>query len=156
MGLLSNKITPIKLSTDGAAFIGNFEGFESLPYKDGGGLLTIGYGHRIPSADIYPNGITRTEAAALMQSDAAEVVRGLTNLQLDLPLQHHQDAVISLVYNIGMSAFSKSIIYEHLQVKAVDLWAWKLWTKDAKGVVEPGLVRRRNAEMTLFVWGLYD
>jgi lysozyme len=148
--------TTITLSTQGAHWLGEFEGFSSQPYLDGGGLLTIGYGHRIANRADYPKGISRDTAATLLQLDVAEVIRGLTDLKLDLPLQHHQDAVISLVYNIGIGAFRKSIIYAALASKSWDLYAWESWTRDAKGVVELGLVKRRAAEMKLFIWALYD
>jgi lysozyme len=149
-------IAPIKLSDEGAAFIGNFEGFSVMPYKDSGGLWTIGYGHRIPSPEPFPVGITREQAAAFMKMDVASVVQSLINLKLDLPFQYHQDAVISLVYNIGAGAFGRSLICEHLRAKATDLYAWEAWVKDNKAVIEPGLVKRRQAELRLFIWGLYS
>jgi lysozyme len=148
-------ITPIVLSNKGALWLGNFEGFRSMPYKDGGGLWTIGFGTRIKDPDEYPNGITKETAATFLKGSVISVIQGLTDLQLDLPLPHHQDAVISLVYNIGIGAFRKSIIYETLAAKGTDLWAWTAWTRDAKGVVEAGLTERRELEMKCFVWGIY-
>jgi lysozyme len=156
--LVSSKpvIAPIKLSDSGATFIGGFEGLSLKAYLDGGGLPTIGYGHRIPSINAYPEGITISQAIAFMHEDVKETIQGITALKLDLPFQHHQDAVISLVYNIGIGAFRKSTIFAHLYAKATDLWAWDAWNRDNKGVVEGGLVRRRAAEMKLFIWGVYS
>jgi lysozyme len=152
-----DKITPIVLSDDGCHFIGNFEGFSSFPYMDGGGLWTIAYGHRINNPSAYEKtGCTRQQAAAWMREDVAEVVQGLTDIGLELPLQHHQDAVISLVYNIGIGAFRNSVICECIRACGVDLYAWEKWCRDNKGVVEPGLVKRRAAELKLFIYGLYS
>jgi lysozyme len=148
-------ITPIRLSIKGAHFIGNFEGFRSMAYLDGGGLPTIGYGTRIKSMNEYPNGITIETAATFLQGSVASIIQGLTDLQLDLPLPNHQDAVISLTYNIGIGAFRKSIIFETLKAKGTDLYAWSAWTRDAKGVVEPGLTERRELEMKCFIYGVY-
>jgi len=152
-----SKINPIKLSDEGCHFIGNFEGFSTFPYMDGGGLWTIAYGHRIDNPSTYEKtGCTRQQAAVWMREDVAEVVRGLTDLSLDLPLQHHQDAVISLVYNIGIGAFRKSLVCEHIRAYGTDLYAWEAWCRDNKGVVESGLVKRRAAELKLFIYGLYS
>jgi lysozyme len=152
---LQVKVTPIQLSEEGAYWIGNFEGFRAMPYKDGGGLWSIGFGHRIPSPEPYPVGITREQAVAFMKMDVTGVIQALTALKLDLPMQHHQDAVISLIYNIGSGAFGRSIVCEAIRAKATDLYAWAAWIRDAKGVVEPGLVKRREAEMRLFIYGEY-
>src|ERR1700721_1891512 len=152
VAIVKSLFPTITLSDKGANFIGNFEGLRLFPYLDGGGLPTIGYGHRIPNKQSYPNGITKQEALQFLKDDASTVIQGLAGLRLILPLQHHQDAVISLCFNIGMGAFRKSIIYSALEAKATDLYAWAAWTRDAKGVIESGLVTRREAEMRLFIW----
>lgn len=156
VGSLQTKIAPITLSDDGARFIGNFEGLSLQPYRDGGGLWTVGYGHRIANQATYPNGITLAQAIAFMHEDVKETIAGLMGLKLNLSFQHQQDAVISLTFNIGISAFRKSVICETLLNKGVDLWAWARWVHDAKGVIEPGLTRRREAEMRLFIYGVYS
>ena len=149
-------IASIILSDKGANWIGNFEGFRAMPYRDGGGLWTIGFGHRISDPLAYPKGISVQTAITFMKLDVQKTINGLISLELDLPLQHHQDAVISLVYNIGIGAFGKSVIYEALKAKSGDLWAWESWIKDNKGVVEKGLVERRELERQCFIWGVYN
>jgi lysozyme len=156
MAVVKQALTPIALSEKGAEFIGHFEGLRLFPYQDGGGLWTLGFGHRIVGPTPYKNGITKEQAAEWLIEDAKSTANGLMYLKLDLPLQHHQDAVISLVYNIGLGAFRKSIIYATLEAKSTDLYAWDAWVRDAKGVTETGLVKRRNAEQRLFVWADYD
>jgi lysozyme len=156
VGSLQTKIAPITLSDDGGRFIGAFEGTSLKAYRDGGGLPTIGTGHRIPSMDTYPNGITMAQAIAFLHDDVRETIQGLMAIKLNLPFQYQEDAVISLTFNIGVGAFRRSIICEALLAHATDLYAWAAWTRDAKGVIEPGLVRRREAEMKLFIYGEYS
>ncbi len=148
------KISP---SEQGIKFITNFEGFRAIPYRDSGGLLTVGYGQRISEAQGVKMGagITKEAAHDLLAAYLERECKVLSALPLANLLQHQQDAVISLVYNIGYRSFLNSTIYQRLTTRAIDLTPWLWFTKDAKGQRLQGLVTRRMAELSLFIYGQY-
>jgi len=145
------------ISPEGLKFIQNFEGFRERPYKDTGGLLTIGYGQRITEeeADNYKNGITKEEAQSLFDGYMNSMVSRLRSCPLAL-LQHQFDAVCSLSYNIGLHEFLNSTIYKMLSVRGVDLSSWLVFIKDNRGHSDDGLIRRRRLELKLFIYGIYN
>ena len=141
------------LSPEGAKFIQNFEGFKPKPYRDSGGLWTIGFGQRITDEEVaaFKDGITREEASAMFDTWISSLVVRLRKCPLAL-LQYQFDAVCSLAYNIGLTAFLESTIYKQLTVRGVDLSGWLAFIKDARGHVDDGLVQRRRLEMKLFIY----
>jgi lysozyme len=145
------------ISPEGLKFIQNFEAFREKPYKDTGGLLTIGYGQRITEEEAgnYKNGITKEEAQSLFDGYINSMVGRLRTCPLAL-LQHQFDAVGSLAYNIGLGAFLGSTIYKVLSVRGVDLSSWLYFVNDAKGHRDEGLIRRRRLELKLFIYGIYS
>ena len=151
---MANSLT---LSEDGKKFIQNFEGFREKPYRDSGGLWTVGFGQRITQEEVeaFKDGITQEEASAMFDTWIASLVVRLRTCPLAL-LQHQFDACCSLAYNIGLKAFLDSTIYKNLSVRSIDISPWSEWTKDNKGHTDSGLVRRRHAEVKLFIYGLYS
>jgi lysozyme len=145
------------LSPEGAKFIMNFEGFREKPYRDSGGLWTIGYGQRLTQEEVeqFKDGITTTEAQSLFDNYILGMVKQLRTCPLAL-LPHQFDACCSLAYNIGLHMFLDSTIYKMLSVRGVDLSSWLVFTKDAKGHTDDGLVRRRHKELKLFIYALYQ
>lgn len=130
-----------------------FEGLSLRPYKCPAGIPTIGIG-----ATVYEDGrrvtmkdapITEARAVALTKNLLREsyllpVARLSPNLT-DLPTAW--GAIGSFAYNMGVPAYAKSTLREAVEdedwvVAKVQI---KRWTR-AKGVVMPGLVRRRAAE----------
>lgn len=147
----------INLSLKGAEFIQNFEGFRTIPYKDSGGLWTVGYGQQINSfqATKWQNGISKEEAEQLFDSFVSGLTRQLSKCPLANLFQYQQDAIISLSYNIGFEEFSKSTIYKHITIRDDDLISWRDYVYDAQKHLDEGLVRRRNLELRLFIYGIY-
>jgi GH24 family phage-related lysozyme (muramidase) len=145
------------LSPEGIKFIQNFEGFRDKPYRDSGGLLTIGYGNRITEEEAinFANGITQAEAQNLFDAYTVGMVTQLRKCPLAL-LPHQFDAICSLAYNIGLHEFLASTIYKQLSVRSVDVMSWLFFCKDAKGHLDDGLARRRRLELKLFIYGLYN
>lgn len=145
------------LSPEGVKFIQGFEGFRDKPYQDSGGLWTIGYGNRITAEEVeaFKDGITQEEASAMFDTWISSLVVRLRKCPLAL-LQHQFDAVCSLSYNIGLTAFLDSTIYKNLSIRSIDISPWSEWTKDNKGHVDSGLVRRRHAEVKLFIYAIYN
>ena len=152
----------MELSSKGLELIKQFEGFRSAPYRDAVGVWTIGYGNTY-----YPDGrkvsgsdkpLTVAQASQLkldiINKDFAPAVNTLLadEIKAGKVNQNMFDALVSLSYNIGTGALSRSSVIRHLKQgskqKAAD--AFLLWNK-AGGRTLNGLVRRREAERKLFL-----
>lgn len=75
------------------------------------------------------------------------------NKLVEVPLSQNQfDALVSLTYNIGQTAFSNSTLLKKLNAKDYQGAADQFlrWNKGG-GKVMKGLVRRREAERALFL-----
>lgn len=132
--------------------IKKYEGFSSKPYLCPAGVPTIGYG-----TTYYSNGtkvtlqdkpITRETADALLLN---YVINEIYPHIRDLILTDNQkEALVSLIYNIGWPAFSKSKCYKAIQkgdwATAYQEWDWI----KGGGKVLLGLIKRRTEEKYLF------
>lgn len=145
----------MRTSQQGIDLICTFEGYRDKAYDDGVGVWTIGYG-----TTRYPNGLsvkkgdtcTMTQAKLYMQDDLASF-EDAVNEAVKVPLlQHMFDALVSLTYNIGISAFKGSTLLKKLNagdiIGAAD--QFMVWNK-AGGKVMQGLVNRRAREKALFL-----
>ncbi|ESQ74703.1 lysozyme [Asticcacaulis sp. AC402] len=147
----------MKTSANGLDLIATFEGFRVNPYmptpRD---VPTVGYG-----TTVYPNGkavklsdgpVTKARAMEYLASDVARVEDTIHEL-VDVPLTQGQfDALVSFVYNVGEHAFEESTLLRRILAGnyAAAAEQFARWNKQ-KGVVLKGLVRRREAERTLFL-----
>ncbi|MDH1725063.1 lysozyme [Acinetobacter johnsonii] len=143
------------ISPSGIDLICNFEGLRLKAYDDGVGVWTIGFG-----TTKYPNGIrvkkgdacTLDQAKAYMQNDLKSFEQTVNNT-VKVPLNQNQfDALVSLAYNIGTNAFSKSTLVKKLNANDIrgaadqfDVWV------NAGGKRMQGLVNRRAREKALFI-----
>ena len=143
------------ISPSGIDLIRNFESLRLNAYDDGVGVWTIGYG-----TTKYPNGIrvkkgdvcTLDQAKAYMQHDLKKFERTV-NSTVKVPVNQNQfDALVSLAYNIGPTAFEESTLVKRLNEKNYKAAAeqFGLWV-NARGKRMQGLVNRRAAESTLFL-----
>jgi lysozyme len=127
-----------------------FEGCKLKSYKDQAGIWTLGYGETGPH--IGP-GLTITEAEAenwlnnRLQWTSQEI-----NTLVKVPLSQNQfDALVSLVYNIGVGAFQHSTLLKYINTDHLDKAADEFLKWDHVGGVEDlGLLRRRKEERFLF------
>ena len=142
-------------SPNAAKFVSGFEGYSATSYLCPAFVWTIGYGTtRYPDGTHVGENESCTEAQAqewlLHDLDGAgEVV----SRQVKVPLTQNQfDALTSFVYNLGAGAFASSTLLRMLNGGAYDVAAdqFKLWVHGG-GVVLPGLVKRRAAEVELFL-----
>ena len=142
----------MKLSPAGIQLIQSFEGCRTRAYRDTGGIWTIGWGHTGPEVH---EGLVWTQEQCDEQflKDARVREKALT-IMLDgyATTQHQFDAMLSLGYNIGMTALSKSSIIKLHKSKLYSLAAnaFLLYRK-AGGKILNGLVRRRKAEKALYL-----
>lgn len=119
---------------------------------------TIGYG-----TTVYPSGRPVNEgdscskilAEAYLKYDLIKREASI-NERVKVKLTQSQfDALVSLVYNIGVGAFAKSTLLRWLNQGEYILAAnqFDRWVKQ-KGIVLKGLVKRRAEEKALFLQGL--
>jgi len=148
------------VSLDGMNLIAGFEGFRDTAYKDIAGVWTIGFG-----TTVYPNGVrvkngdtcTR-EQALLWKKHDIEFFERHVNRIITVPLTQRQfDAVVSLVYNIGVKAFEDGTVDDLINAgnikEATEVWAKYNKARNPKTgklEVSQGLVNRRTAEIAYF------
>ena len=153
--MLGIVVDEMLVSNLGIDLICDFEGKRLVAYDDGVGIWTIGFG-----TTIYPNGIrvkkgdtcTEAQAKAYMQNDLKKFEHAV-NDAVNIPLNQNQfDALVSLTYNIGAAAFSKSTLVKKLNAGDIrgaadqfDVWV------NAGGKRMQGLVNRRSKEKLLFL-----
>lgn len=166
----------MKTSEAGIHLMHKFEGYRNRPYKCSAKIWTVGWGHamyadqlRLPNVrtqtytgmirDEYPlrpedNRVwSKEELVALFKADLVGFERSV--LRLIPGVSGHQnrfDALVCLAYNIGAGNLQRSTI--RMKANRGD-WegaaeAFMAWTKGG-GKVLPGLVKRRQAEIALFL-----
>ncbi len=122
---------------------------------------TIGYGHLVKPGEYFSNGITERQAIALLRSDIAVAERAVQNNITSNLTQNQYDALVSLAYNIGASAFKNSTVVKyinnpdfHSSIYSDLESAWKAWNR-TQGKVSNGLINRRQNEWNLYTGGIF-
>jgi lysozyme len=130
-------------------FITKEEGARNKAYKDTKGLWTIGVGHLIKDdeKDLINATLTNDQVEELLRSDLKWCSEAVES-SVKVPLQQNQfDALYSLCFNIGASAFKNSTVVK--RINANDLTgaadAILMWNKPAV------LQKRRERERALFL-----
>ena len=133
--------------------IKQFEGCKLTAYYCPAGKLTIGYGNTF-----YKDGSPIKEGNTITKAEADDLLEWYCRENIKLPKGEwdlkQKQALYSLIYNIGQSAFDKSKCK-----KAIERQDWEEaykqwdWTK-ANGKELKGLVKRRNAEKKLFFYNI--
>ena len=141
-------------SPAGISLIQRFEGCRLTPYRDIAGVWTVGYGHTATAASLAATGITLSqgEATELLRRDLRTTEAAVNAATEDVELSQSQfDALVSLTFNIGVTAFRESTLLKRLLSGDVAGAAAEFgrWVIAGKKVV-PGLVARRKAEAELF------
>lgn len=138
------------MSKTGLALLKAFEGCELKAYQCQAGVWTIGYG---ATRGVQPGlEITEEKATQWLRRDVRFAELAVEDLCSTVPLEQHQfDALVSLVFNIGRSAFAGSTMLVCLRKRdyAGAGEQFLRWTK-AGGKESAGLKRRREAERALF------
>lgn len=139
------------MQTKNKQLIKDSEGLELKAYLCPAGVWTIGYGDTGP--DVKEGlVITKEEAERRLEARLRGFEKGV-NALVAVPLSQHQyDALISLVYNIGLGNFKTSTLLRKLNAGDYEGAAdeFPRWNK-SKGKVLTGLVKRREAERKLFI-----
>jgi len=167
----------VNLSKAGEDLMHKYEGKRSRPYLCPAHIWTIGYGHvlyqeqiRLPVVRVegketpmirkeFPlkpedNRVwTKTEINELFRTDVGTFERGVLRLVPGVVgRQGSFDALVSISFNFGLGNLQRSTI--RMRSNRGD-WAgaaeaFRVWTKGG-GKVLPGLVKRREAEIALFL-----
>lgn len=165
----------MKLSQAGADLMHRYEGCKNRPYLCPAHIWTVGYGHvlyqdqiRLPVVTDKPNVVVRKkyslkpednrvwskeEIEKLFANDVASFERGVLRLVPGcVGRQGSFDALVSFAFNAGLGNLQRSTI--RMKANRGD-WegaadAFMMWTKGG-GRVLPGLVKRRQAEIALFL-----
>lgn len=138
----------MKISINGLNLIKEFEGLRLEAYLCSAGVLTIGYGHTagVRKGDV----ITKGTADKMLVDDIGVFEQAVSNA-VTAPLTQNQfDALVSLAFNIGATAFTNSTLVKKLNLRhdaADEFLRWRYVNR----VESPGLLRRREAERALFL-----
>ena len=140
----------MEVSKRGLALIQQFEGLRLDAYLDSAGAPTIGYGSTrgVQMGDE----ITEAQATELLAADVERHADGVRK-HVDVPLTQGQfDSLVSLCFNIGVGALSRSTLLRKLNAGDYQGAAQEFlrWTY-AGGKELRGLVRRREAERAMFL-----
>jgi lysozyme len=167
----------VKLSKAGEDLMHRYEGFRSRPYLCPAHIWTIGYGHvlyqeqiRLPVVRVEGKATpmirkemplkpednrvwTKTEIDELFRTDVRTFERGVLRLVPGVVgRQGSFDALVSISFNFGLGNLQRSTI--RMRANRGE-WqgaaeAFRVWNKGG-GKVLPGLVKRREAEIALFL-----
>lgn len=142
----------MKTGEKGLNLIKKFEGFSDKKYICPAGKPTIGYGHVILPSEHFPSSITKEEAEILLKNDLVSREKSLNILIKVVITQNQFDALISLIYNIGIENFKQSTLLKFINDKLFDkipeqFRRWKYINK----VISKGLLNRREEEIKLWL-----
>lgn len=139
----------MKASERTYSLIRQFEGLRLTAYRCPSGVWTVGYGH---TSGVMPGmDITKEQAEELLRQDIATAEK-IVSAECPNLRQCQFDALVSFVFNIGGGNFRKSTLLKKIKVNPDDnsiMEEFLRWVY-SKGVVLPGLQKRRLAEMKLY------
>ena len=139
----------MNIGQKGIELIKHFEGCELEAYKCPAGVWTIGYGHIKGVSEGMS--ITQEQAEQMLLDELKEYENYINELVTVNLSQNQFDALVSWVYNLGPANLKSSTL---LKVLNSGDYAGvpdqiERWNK-AGGKVLEGLIRRRQAESSLF------
>ena len=143
----------MKISNNGTEFLKRQEGEKLSTYKDTRGIPTIGVGHTgLVDGKPVSMGmtITKEKSSDLLRFDLQWAERAVNSANVMLT-QNQYDALCSLVFNIGATAFNGSTLLRKLKAgdyagAADQFLAWKRAGNDPDI-----LLPRRQRERALFL-----
>lgn len=132
-----------------------YEGLKLKAYLCPANIWTIGYGNtfykdgtKVKRGDI----ITQTQAEELLKSTLAFFAFKVQPLVTSPVNENQFGALVSFAYNVGVTALTNSTLLRKVNLNPHDPsigLEFMRWTK-AKGVILPGLVKRRQSEKELY------
>lgn len=154
----ANPAQPNRLAVGdpGLAIIRRFDHFRAEPYLHRKGYHAIGYGHRIRDwgIDLLDPPIARATAEELLRKDIAPIELYLNATTRVALAQHQFDALVSLIFDIGIHAFERSPLRAYLhQGESAAVVAEIYRYRDHGSSADPSYPAhlRRDAEARLFM-----
>ncbi|MGM9544861.1 MAG: NlpC/P60 family protein [Romboutsia timonensis] len=146
-------------------FLKGYEAFSAVPYDDGNGTLTIGYG--ITPSSGYYNSLcpvcTEEQASNVMyralKDNYYDSIWIAINGKRTNPKQNEVDAFVSLAYNCGVYGATSSPMFQaYIENQSIEDFAnsWLTYNINPGTSTEQGLRNRRQAEYDIFVNNHYD
>jgi lysozyme len=138
-----------QINQSGLDLIEHFEGCKLDAYQDQGGIWTIGYGHTGNVQD--GDSITQDQAEAFLVQDLTEAEQQVDDAVKSEINDNQFAALVSLAFNIGIGALSRSTLLADVNNSAFGSAAQEFlkWSHIG-GIANSGLLRRRTAEKLLF------
>jgi lysozyme len=133
-----------------------FEGFRAKPYLCPAGIPTIGYGSTYYAdgnkVTLNDSSISQEAANALLMSELQHTYLPgvLRNCPVLATNERKCNAIVDFCYNLGVGRLQTSTLKRKINAQDWDgaKEQLMLWTKGG-GKVLPGLLKRRQAEVTL-------
>ena len=129
------------------------EGLRLEPYLDSAGVLTVCVGHTV---SVEQRTYTRDECLDLLDADLQRFEQAVDNAIEPDPEGDGRTALVSLAFNIGAGAFTRSRLVELIQSNH-DEWEvtleWLSWDHahvNGRAQVIDGLLERRRREVALY------
>lgn len=146
---------PLRISAKGLELIKGFEGFRPRASRLPDGRWIVGYGHTKTARA----GLTVSPGDAelvLLHADLPPVEQLIQDEVLSPLTQNEFDALVSFAWNIGAGAFQASSVLASLNegdrlTAASDMWLWRRGRVGGEVKIIDALVRRRAAEISLFL-----
>ena len=146
----------MKINQATTDLVKRFEGLELQAYCDPVGVLTVGYGYTNQAG--FGPGVSpgdrwsEPQAEAMLRQGLERFAAQIRPLFKRAPTENQFGAMVSLAYNIGVGAFSRSTCLRRFNDGDAEGAAEALtWFNKAGGRVLRGLTRRRDAERELFL-----
>ena len=147
----------MKTSKNGLEFIMKWEGCLLKPYKDVGGLRTIGVGHLIKPNEDFPDGVAITKERALeILAKDVELCEKAIKKDITVPLNQNQfDALVSFGFNCGYGIYARSNVGKAINASEFEkvpgcLMDWNRARINGLLQEVKGLTNRRKSEGELF------
>jgi len=145
----------MRTSAEGIALIRSFEGFRPRAARLPGGGWLIGHGHTA-SARAGLQISERDAVLILRHHDLPPIEQRIAERVLSPLSQNEFDALVSFAFNIGAEAFASCDVVQALNAgdraeAANAMWSWRLASISGELRVVDALVRRRAAEIALFL-----
>lgn len=146
---------PLRTSAKGLEIIKGFEGFRPRASRLPDGRWIVGYGHtRTARAGLS---VSPQDAELVLAHADLPPIEQLIHEEVLAPLtQNEFDALVSFAWNIGPGAFQSSSVLASLNegdrlAAASDMWLWRRGRVGEEVKIIDALVRRRAAEISLFL-----
>ena len=145
----------MRTSNRGLKLLMGFEGFRSRAISLGNDRFVVGYGHTKGARE--GTVVSKSEAVAILQKYDLPPIEAFILDSATAPLNQNEfDALVSLVFNIGIEAFRTSDVLAFLnsgeKLAAGEAFtAWRKARLNGRLIIIDALIRRRAAEKALFM-----